>query len=246
MNGLSIAAFSALAFASGVAGAEQFGDSGTFAIGVDRIFGYVSDTQSYDYTLTVPTGTGTTSTKTTSEMTVSNFSVFGRTSWSNGTRIGQLPRLSFDAFLGPGVSVGGSLMYDHYSISNKSNGVEDPDKPSLGLWLFSPRVGFAYMFTPQVGIWPRVGITYVHTSIDSTNTSTTGTVTTTSESLGLVYYTMDVNLVVTPVSHVGFTIGPTLDYLLSYSQSSTPAQTNPQSNQKEHALGFQAGFLGWF
>jgi hypothetical protein len=103
------------------------------------------------------------------------------------------------------------------------------------------------MFTPQVGLWPRAGITYAHVATDRTSTNTTtGAVTNYSQSAGALYYTMDVNLVVTPVPHVGFTVGPTFDYLLSYSQSSTPADTTPESNRKEHSLGVQAGFLAWF
>jgi len=241
MKYISIATFSALAFTSGLATAEQFGDNGTFAISVDRIFGYVSNTQSYDTTSS--TGAGDATVKTSYETTTSQFSLLGH---YLPTSVGQVPRLSFDAFLGSGISLGGSVMYDHYSTSHKNAGVEDPDKPTEGIWLLSPRVGFAYMFTPHVGIWPRAGITYAHISSDSTSTSTTGVVTSSSDSVSALYYTMDVNLVVTPVPHVGFTIGPTLDYLLSYSESTTPASTNPDSNQKEHALGLQAGFLAWF
>jgi len=240
MRNMTFAVFGVLASTSTIAVGAQLGDSGTFAIGADRLFGYVSDTQSYEVTTTV----GTASTKNKYETNISNFSLLGR---ALPVSVAQVPRLSFDAFLGPGVSIGGSLMYDHYSTSYKNNGVEDPDKPSTGLWLFSPRVGFAYMFTPEVGIWPRAGITYVHTSTDSSSTNTTtGAVTNRSESAGALYYTMDVNLVLAPVPHVGFTVGPTLDYLLSTSQSSSPPQTNPESNQKELALGFQAGFFAWF
>ncbi len=228
----------------GSAAAEELADNGTFALGVDRMFGYVSYTEGYD-------SANATGTKTSHENSVSNFSLLGRAGSLGLTNvnidIAQMPRLSFDAFLGPGVSLGGSVMYDYYSLSNKTAGQADPDKPSIGVWLISPRIGFAKMFTPQVGIWPRAGITYVHGSIDSPNTNTaTGATTTTSVSVGELFYTMDVNLIIAPVPHVGFTLGPTLDYLLSYSQSQTPTATNPNSNYKAHALGIQAGIFAWF
>jgi len=244
MRSISVSAFVALAFASGLSSAEQLGDHGTFVIGVDRVFGYVSQTTSYDYTTTVPTQTGTTTTKTTHETTTSQFSFLGH---YLPISVGQVPRLSFDAFVGPGISLGGSIMYDYYSYGHKDNGVEDPDKQSTGIWLLSPRVGFGHMFTPVVGIWPRAGVTYAHESTDSPSTNvTTGVVTHTTSSTGALYYTMDVNLVVTPLPHIGFTVGPTLDYLLSQSSSQTPPATNPETNHKEHALGLQAGFFGWF
>jgi len=237
MKCISLTIFAALSLTGGLASAQQqLGDHGTFAIGVDRIFGYTSYTESYD-------NTSTTGARTSYEHTTSNFALLGR---AQSLTVAQVPRLSFDVFLGPGISLGGSIMYDHYSSSSKTAGIESPNKPSVGLWLFSPRVGFAHMFTPQIGIWPRAGVMYTHLSSDSSYTDINGAQLTANTSAGALFYTMDVNLVITPVPHVGFTVGPTLDYLLSMSQSSTPPDTTPQTNQKEHALGIQAGFLGWF
>jgi hypothetical protein len=227
---------------SASAAAEQLADNGTFALGVDRMFGYVSYNASYD-------STTTTGVKTSHEATVSNFSLLGRAGNLGVGNVGiaQIPRISFDAFVGPGVSLGGSIMYDYYSIGSKNAGQEDPDKPSVGVWLISPRVGFAKMFTPQIGIWPRAGITYIHASVDSPYTdTTTGVTTANTDSVGELYYTMDVNLIIAPVAHLGFTVGPTLDYLLSDSESHTPADTTPNSNYKAHALGVQAGIFAWF
>jgi len=229
---------------SASAAAEQLADSGTFALGVDRMFGYVSYTNSYDST----TAAGV---KTSHEETVSNFALLGRTGGFSLNNIpssaGQVPRISFDAFLGPGITLGGSIMYDYYSIGDKTAGQENPDKPSVGFWLFSPRVGFAMMFTPQIGIWPRAGITYLHVSIDDSYTNpTTGVKTTNTTSVSQLSYTMDVNLIIAPIPHVGFTVGPTFDYLLSQSESQTPPDTTPNSNYKAHALGLQAGIFVWF
>jgi len=114
-------------------------------------------------------------------------------------------------------------------------------------WGVSPRVGFAMMFTPQIGIWPRAGITYLHVSIDDSYTNpTTGVKTTNTTSVSQLSYTMDVNLIIAPIPHVGFTVGPTFDYLLSQSESQTPPDTTPNSNYKAHALGLQAGIFVWF
>ena len=227
---------------SASAAAEQFADNGTFALGVDRIFGYVSYTSGYD-------STDTTGAKISHEDTISNFSLLGRAANLGVDNVGiaQIPRISFDAVLGPGVTLGGSAMYDHYSLSNKNAGQEDPDKLTVGVWLVSPRIGFAKMFTPQIGIWPRAGITYVHQSTDNPSTNTaTGVTTDYTDSVGELYYTMDVNLIITPVAHLGFTVGPTFDYLLSHSESHTPPDTTPNSNYKAHALGLQAGIFAWF
>ena len=159
IKGLGASVFFAVSLMGASAFPQQLADNGTFAIGVDRMFGYVSDVSSYDQTIAVtnpPTSSRT-------ERTVNDFSVLGRT---NGVGLSQIPRLSFDAFLGPGVTVGGSVMYDHYSAGLANNGQVSVTKTSTGVWLLSLRVGFAHMFGPYLGIWPRAGIMYAHASTD--------------------------------------------------------------------------------
>jgi hypothetical protein len=238
---ITVGVLATLAFITATAGAEQFGDNGTVAIGVDRMFGYVSYTYQYDTTGT--TGVTPVTTTTSHESTTSNFSLLGR---ALGYTVMQVPRLSIDVALGPGVTLGGSIMYDHYSTTNKTAGQESPDKPSTGVWLLSPRVGFAKMFTPQFGIWPRAGILYVHSSNSSSYPDATGATITSTNSMSSLYFTLDANLILMPVSHFGFTLGPTVDYSLSHSTSSSPPALVSQTNEKDHAIGVQAGIFAWF
>jgi hypothetical protein len=210
MNRLSVTVFAAWALTSGHVCAEQLGDHGTFSIGIDRLFGYVNERRSYREgtpPVTVP--------RTDSD---SQFSFLGRAS-----SISSMPRLSFDALLGPGISVGGSFMYEHDSDTTLGY----PEK-LLGFWLISPRIGYAHIFAHRVGIWPRVGITYAHTSESA-------------RSNYMLSFTTDLNLLVTPLPNIGFTVGPTLDYMLS--ENYVMAE---RSNFKEYAIGVQAGFLVWF
>ena len=240
IKGLGTSMFMVCSLMGVSASAQQLADNGTFAIGVDRMFGYVSDVQSYDQSIT----TTTPATSYHYERTVNNFSLLGRII---GAEVLQVPRLSIDAFLGPGITVGGSIMYDHYSTGSSTNGQDSQSKTSTGAWLFSPRIGFAHMFTPNFGLWPRAGVMYVHVSSDNDTTNpTTGAVTTTNTTSGSLYFDLDVNLILAPVPHFAFTLGPTYDLLLSTSQSYTPAQTTTESNQHEHALGVQAGIFAWF
>ena len=219
--------------------AQQFASRGTIALGADRMFGYVSFTENQ---VTPDAAAGG---ATTQETSSSNFSLLGRTSAANPP---QIPRLSFDVFYGTGISLGVSAMYEHYSTGQKTNGISSPDKPTDGIWLFSPRVGFGHMFSPHFGIWPRVGVTYAHDSLSALYTDlNTGASVTTTTSTSEWYISIDANLVLVPVPHVGFTLGPTYDHLLSENVSATPTQapTTP-STYSAHALGIQAGLLAWF
>jgi hypothetical protein len=235
---LSLALACGLTAGSGFA--QQLGDDGTFAIGVDRLFGYVSDVQSYDITV----GGGAATTTTHIEQTNNNFSLLGHVV---GVEVAQVPRLSFDAFVASGLTIGGSIMYDHYSTGSSTNWHDSPDKTSTGAWLFAPRVGFAKMFVPQFGIWPRAGIMYLHTSTDDTTTNTnTGASTTNTTTNGDLYFTLDANVILAPVPHFAFTLGPTYELLLSSSVSYPAGVTNTDSHQKEHAIGLQAGIFAWF
>ncbi len=231
--------FGVVSFTDALCSAQQFASKGMIAMGVDRLFGYVS------YTENQVTPNATAGSSTTKETSISNFSLLGRTSAANPP---QIPRLSSDVFYGSGISFGVSAMYEHSSTGQQTNGTPSPDKPTEKVWLLSPRVGFGHMFSQHFGIWPRVGVTYAHDSLSTLYTDlNTGTSVTTTTSTSEWYISIDMNLVLIPVPHVGFTLGPTYDRLLSENVSVTPAQTpTTASTYSARALGVQAGLLAWF
>ena len=67
-------------------------------------------------------------------------------------------RLAFDYLIIDHLSVGGSLGYASYDYDEQNDG---------SIFIFSPRVGYAYAFGKVVGIWPRGGFTYHSTSVDT-------------------------------------------------------------------------------
>lgn len=62
-----------------------------------------------------------------------------------------------DFFVGPGLSLGGQLLYAHSSSGDSSS-------DSYGA---APRIGYFAGLGPKVGVWPTASIAYVRASIDS-------------------------------------------------------------------------------
>jgi hypothetical protein len=105
---------------------------------------------------------------TTSEESVeqTNIALLGR-----GNRLFNVlgsalfPRLAVDASVGPGVTLGGSLVYDAGWGETESKmtvgGTSITDKeelPEVSWFLLHPRVG--YVVNDAFALWPRAGITY--------------------------------------------------------------------------------------
>jgi len=100
------------------------------------------------------------------------------------------------------------------------------------------------MFTPLLGIWPRGGITWLIASSESAS----GNTKTSSNRLAL---TMEVPLVITPVPHAGFTVGPTLDLGLSGSDEikntdDMGVTTTLKQDVVGTDFGIQAGLFVYF
>ena len=148
-----------------------------------------------------------------------------------------IPRLSADLFVIPGLSVGLSFGY-----TATSGEADDPysgtteDFDELSAFAVQPRIGYAAMFSDQVGLWPRVGITYVGiTSTDVENDIDTD------------YSFLDVDgelmLVLSPAPHFAFTVGPVVD--LGLSGSYKPGDTESLDATVTN-IGVVGGMLGYF
>lgn len=228
---LLVCGLSSAFLVAGVVGAEPFASHGTVAIGAERMFGveHVSETRSQD---------GLDQTDSTTSISLLGH-VGAVTNPLNPST--ALPRLSVDVFLGPGVSLGGGILYEHMGQGDQSD-------RSVNFLLFAPRLGFGARLSDNFAIWPRFGVTYLHLWSSSTATAfdTQGNATTIESR-----YTMDYTLlaleamcVFTPVEHVGFSFGPTLDYRLGISQT-TDGTDVPRPNTSMYAVGLHAGLLVW-
>jgi hypothetical protein len=102
------------------------------------------------------------------------------------------PRLAFDLFLTTGLSFGGAFGY----AQNSDNGDGMVKRTLITL---SPRFGYAFMFSDVIGLWPRVGATYLIQQSKPLDSS-------------LLAATADLPVVLNAGGHAAFMIGPRMDY----------------------------------
>jgi hypothetical protein len=221
---VGILALDARAQAQGEPPEAGFGDKGHFALGAERLFGYVHGSQEEKTTI------GTTSTTTT--RTLNSISVLG-SPIHNVASIFSFPRVGFDAFIASSVSLGGSLTYFH--LSQSGNG----DSITASGFLIAPRIGFAARLGQSVWLWPRVGVSYVSLTIDGGGG--------TSQDSNLFAATVEAPLALALAPRAILLVGPTLDLSLSGSTKiASPVIAggpNESNDIKETDIALQVSFL---
>jgi hypothetical protein len=209
-------------FGSGAAVAQEFGAKGDLAFGAERLFG-IQGTHTYrerpvadqpdienDYT-TISFGWRPANPE---------FSPF------------DAPRLAFDVFIIDHLSLGGALGYSSVSAEG-TNGAPGPqfgDDATYSSFIFAPRVGYAFMFSQVVGLWPRGGFAYHSRSLEDDHSE-----------YGL-SFGVDAMLVIAPVRHFGFLIGPSFD--IDFAGERDP-DNGPDVDRRFRSFGLQAGLFGW-
>ena len=113
------------------------------------------------------------------------------------------------------------------------------DKPSVSLFGVGPHVGYLLAPNPIVAFWPRAGITYYALTEESVALSST------RHQLAL---SLSAHLVVTPVPHLGVTMGPTMDVpitgkVVTRDRVSGGSVESPASS---FHVGLSAGLLVYF
>jgi hypothetical protein len=160
----------------------------------------------------------------------------------------SVPRLAFDYLPIDGLTVGASLGFFTLSGESELEAAGMTQTQELGSsngFLIVPRVGYAYLFTPMIGVWPRAGLTIVGASGESAN----NLVETSSNRFAV---TIEVPLVIAPVPHAGFTLAPTFDIGVAGSDEvtvrdpNTGAQTTTEVDVTGNDFGLQAGLFLYF
>lgn len=216
------------------ANAAPFASNGTLAIGAERLFGIEYNSQ------TISQG-GLEATQSTTSI-----SLLGRISALEAPLNvnSAIPRLSADYFLGPGLSLGGAVMYQHLSFGSD----DDNDDNGTNLILLAPRVGYGAHLSDQFAIWPRLGLSYLHTWRSSTSQGVDANGNPTeverSSTANYTFLSLDAMFVYTPVEHVGFSFGPAFDYLLGRSET-TNGNDDTLPDTSMYGLGIHAGLLVW-
>jgi hypothetical protein len=156
-----------------------FADSGQFVVSAERLFGYNWAHNSL--------GNGSSS---------SGYSVLG-----NGFGVAAYPydwpRLGFDYFLTKSISGGLALAFSRQTAGGGS----------LNAFEVAPRLGYGMMVGPWLGVWPRVGVTYIN--------STPATY------LGL---TIDLAAVIVVSQHLALTLAPVANIGLTGTASGNVSQ----------------------
>jgi hypothetical protein len=156
----------------------------------------------------------------------SDIQVFGFGWQGAGQSPYDVPRLAFDYFIADSLSIGGALGYASISVENDPGGEADGSA-----FIFAPRVGYVWNFNDWASFWIRGGFTYHSISDDDDNGE---------HAFAL---TVEPTFVLSPSTHWGFVLGPTMDLAF------TGEQERPAGDLDLKYTSFgviRAGLIAWF
>lgn len=164
----------------------------------------------------------------------------------------SVPRVGFDGMFENGLTLGGSLSYlvtsgKHDVFDFDSTTKRSENDPGNSIFILAPRVGMMIPASPTVGIWLRGGISRISLSSETNNVDfdTGEPLTSTSTStVTLVNLTLDPQLVIAPVPHVGITLGALLDIGVSGTAETSGSTTT--SDVKASSYGVSGGLVAIF
>jgi hypothetical protein len=206
---------------SGSALAQEFGKKMDLVFSADRLFAFHNSHRTVEY----PAPVGDRDASST------GFS-FG---WrgNSGMTAFDVPRLAFDIFVIDSLSVGGAIGYVNYDNNEDQGqggaGWTDQDHNQF---IFSPRVGYVWMFTPGVGFWLRGGFTY--------HAGDFGPWTNNGFAL-----TVEPAFVFSPADHFAFLAAPYGDFDL-FGNTHEDDPNGADWDTRERSIGVFASLLGWF
>jgi hypothetical protein len=211
-----------------------FGSRGQFIVGIERAMGY----SSWRYTVSAN--------GRESKVESSNFNLLFA---NNGTAAGPSPagaRFAFDFVPIDSLTVGGTIGYYTTSgsttIPNAAGTTStQTDLADFSGYLIAPRVGYAFHVSDLITLWPRAAFQYW-----SWTEQTKGVAAIETHLYGT-DVVLDGLLVVTPVPHLGFTVGPFLEVPLgggaSISAANITQTTTPDVSL--FVVGVGVGMLGY-
>ena len=237
--------------------AAKFGDQGEFIFSADRLFGVFA----YDQA-TFSDGANNTS----STITGSSFSFFGGPNafvagGTGGTARGvgplqagyptpyTLPRLGFDYTIIPNLTLGGNIVaFFTVGGSNSTTGNPSVNNPSGDLFGIAPRVGYIFNLSDVISIWLRGGPTLYLGNVNA-NQPHPNTPCDNSYGFDLFGLGVDPQLVISPIPHTAFEVGPAFDWgFAGNTNNSNPNQgCNVSTSYGYTSLAFaiNAGLMFW-
>lgn len=166
------------------------------------------------------------------------------------------PRVGFDYTVIRDLTVGGDV-FIFFTLGGSTQNCggstcQSTDNPGGNAWGIAPRVGYILGMTDLLAFWLRGGISYYH-GTSNTDANRCGRTDTNSDDVGVFGLDLDPQLVISPVNHFGFEVGPAIDWGFAGSASTnrpdTPAcgsTTSTSVNYTSLNVGVTAGLFGWF
>lgn len=247
--------------------ATEFGRQGEFIFSADRLFGFFAFTSDK---VDVPDNTAQSHSVTTTQTSFSFFwgsnGTFFPTLAGNGGNLTlnpgtstffSVPRLGFDYTIIDNLTIGGNLILfftvggstnDHVQRNNATTDTS-VSNPGVLVFGFAPRVGYIINMSPLLSLWLRGGLSYYRGQAKSTDANVNPNVTTT-DSADTFAFDIDPQLVISPVPHFAFTVGPALDVgfggHLTHDVQTGSTDQNTSVNYSQINFSINAGLLGWF
>lgn len=238
----------------------SFGDQGEFVISADRLFPLLGYTHASANQLT---GVPPTASKISNTQDYSSLGFFWGGTDTLVTDTGgaienpyTVPRVGFDYTILPNVTVGGDLLLyftlggsgsSETYLNNGSTQTTTVPAPKTTLFGIAPRGGYILHVSELLSVWLRGGLSYYTVTVHTTEPGNAGTDSNNFDQLSL---DLDPQLVITPIPHVGFTIGATADIPLTGGHSLTHSQAGASSSASAFSslffIGATGGLLVWF
>ena len=264
-----LAVLAALIFVSRGASAQAvgaaFGQKGQVAISAERLLGvYVLDAETEQTGTASGIGGGSVGISRNTENNSTTFVLLG-----SGASVtpASVPRLALDFFVIDGLSIGGSILYWTDSTESETTGTNtvgggapdpiDRDRTETDTNLFgiAPRVGYADMFSPPFGLWPRGGFSYTNQKTETRNENIDiddGSVdaTDTETKLSLFSLTLEGLFIISPFEHVAFGVWPFFEWGftgdIESETSNPPALIQTEGDLTTTTFGITSALIAWF
>lgn len=189
-------------------------DKGTFALGAERLTGMFHSDEKIG---------------NAASQGMTSLALLGNTGYAGSVaEAWQFPRVGLDGFVTDGLSLGGSLVVLHRSLEGGTDATD---------LLVAPRIGFAYMFSRVVGIWPRASLAYWHQWRGSDQG---GDANGHSFAFGI-----DVPLLIAPVKNFAITVGPLVDFGFGGKQTTNNGIMDVTTDTSFTQFGLSAGVVGF-
>jgi hypothetical protein len=237
-----------------------FGEQGQFIVSADRLFELFAFTRvSQDEFNPMPpiTKVNDTATQTSFGLLWGGSSAPTLLGAEHMQSFYAVPRVGFDYTIIDNVTIGGELIA-WFSLGgsvstetdrmNGSSVTMSNDQPGTTILGIAPRGGYILALSDLFSVWLRGGFSF-YTASQKSTIDNAGT----KQTLSVQQFAIDLDpkLVITPIRHVGFTVGLTGDIPIGggHSLETVPtsgASTNVSASSSVAFLGVTTGMLVWF